>query len=198
MADAAQPGFVDRLQQRRAEAWAEVYDLHAPDLFAFVVHLLGGDRISAEEIHQEVWLAALSGIETFDAARGELRGWIFGIARRQVALHLRRRSQTRLEFSDGSKPLAENSDRDAILPLDAIGLVERADAVRAALVELGAESREVLRSKYLDGQSVNQLAARLGRTPKAIESMLSRARRRMRSLLAWYFDAEKEAQDQRK
>jgi RNA polymerase sigma-70 factor (ECF subfamily) len=86
-------------------------------------------------------------------------------------------------------------DDDALLPPDVIGAIERADAVRAALAELGAENRGVLLGKYVDGRSVDQLAQQFGRSPKAIESLLSRARGRMRQLLAWYFDTENATKD---
>jgi len=76
-----------------------------------------------------------------------------------------------------------------------IGAIERGDAVRAALAELGAETRGVLLGKYVDGRSVSQLADEFGRSPKAIESLLSRARARMRRLLAWYFDNENATKD---
>ena len=69
-------------------------------------------------------------------------------------------------------------------------LVERDQAVRTALAELGPDSRAVLLGKYIDGRTVDELAGRLGRTPKAIESLLSRARGRMRSLLGPYVDSE--------
>lgn len=86
-------------------------------------------------------------------------------------------------------------DDGALLPLDVIGAIERGDAVRAALAELGAETRGVLLGKYVDGRSVSQLADEFGRSPKAIESLLSRARARMRRLLAWYFDNENATKD---
>ena len=39
-----------------------------------------------------------------------------------------------------------------------MGAVERGDAVRAALAELGADAASVLVGKYVDGHSVNELA----------------------------------------
>ena len=194
MADDADRSLVHYLQLRQRAAWAHAYDSHASDVFNFIAHLLPGDRAAAEEIHQETWLAALAGIDAFDVGRGELRGWIFGIARRQVALHFRRLGQNRLEALGGDDAAAWIDD-DSLLPRDVIGAIERADAVRAALAELGAEARGVLLAKYIDRRSVNQLAQQFGRSPKAIESLLSRARVRMRQLLAWYFDTESATKD---
>jgi RNA polymerase sigma-70 factor, ECF subfamily len=197
MGDETDRNLVHELQKRDRNAWARTYDAHATDVFTFIAHLLHGDKRAAEEIHQDTWLAALAGIDAFDPGRGELRAWIFGIARRQVASHFRRHSQRRREENGGDVIAANSVDGESILPDDVIISIERGDAVRAALAELGADARGVLLGKYVDGQSVSKLAHRLGRSPKAIESLLSRARTRMRSLLRWYFDSEKTVLDER-
>ena len=193
MADDAELRLALELKGRDAGAWARTYDCHANDVFAFIAHLLHRDKAVAEEIHQDTWLAALAGIDAFEVGRGALRAWIFGIARRQVALHYRRRSGVSLGDVDGPMAIAIATEERAILPADVLERVERGDAVRAALAELSSDARSVLLGKYVEGQSVDDLAARLGRSPKAIESLLSRARAQMRALLHWYFDNEKNA-----
>lgn len=195
MADDADRSLVAQLQRRERAAWARTYDRHAGELFTFIAHLLHGDKGAADEIHQDTWLAALAGIDAFDAARGELRAWIFGIARRRVALHFRRRGQARREEDHGHLLADAFADDGSILPPDVICSIERGDAVRAALAELGAETRAILLGKYVGGHSVNELAGQYGRSPKAIESQLSRARARMRALLRWYFESEKPMKD---
>jgi RNA polymerase sigma factor (sigma-70 family) len=45
------------------------------------------------------------------------------------------------------------------------------------------ESRELLLAKYVDGQSVAEIAGHLGKSVKAVESALTRARERLRALL---------------
>jgi RNA polymerase sigma-70 factor (ECF subfamily) len=179
------------LRERDPAVWAETYDRHARDLFTFLAHLVHGDRPLAEELHQETWLAALAGIEGFDSERGDLRAWLFGIARRRAALHFRRSQRDMGPLgNENDRRSAELVDGESMLPIDVLRQIERADAVRAALAELGAEARQALVGKYVEGCSVNELASRLQCSPKAAESVLSRARARMRGLLAWYFDHE--------
>ena len=67
------------LARREKVAWAELYDRHVRDLYGFVYHLAGGDAALAEEIHQDVWLAALEGIERFDVRTGRFHDWLMGI-----------------------------------------------------------------------------------------------------------------------
>jgi DNA-directed RNA polymerase specialized sigma24 family protein len=45
------------------------------------------------------------------------------------------------------------------------------------------QDRRLLEGKYLDGETVKELAAHTGLTDKAIESRLGRLRRRLRELI---------------
>ena len=67
------------LARRDRDAWSATYDRHVQEVFGLVYHLVGGDRILAEEIHQEVWLAALEGFDHFDVGRGRFRDWLMGM-----------------------------------------------------------------------------------------------------------------------
>ena len=78
-----------RALARDRAAWSTIYDRHVRDVFGFVYHLVGGDRPLAEDIHQEVWLAALEGIHRYDVRNGRFRDWLMGIARHRVARHFR-------------------------------------------------------------------------------------------------------------
>src|SRR5436190_15642902 len=81
----------EALQRRDSIAWDEFYRRHVGETYGFLVRLVGGDRAAAEDLFQEVWVEALDGIDQYDPERGELRAWLFGIARRRVALYWRRR-----------------------------------------------------------------------------------------------------------
>ena len=176
---------VSALRRLDQQAWAETYDRYVTATYAFIAHLVAGDRVLAEELHQEAWMTAMSAIDQFAPEQGEFRAWLFGIARRRVAMHFRRsdvRATSRiLEATDG-----ELSDDDQLLPADIMESVERADAVRAALTELDEPARDVLVNKYVDSLSVAEIADRIGKSPKAVESMLTRARSRLRTLLRSY------------
>src|SRR5262245_841341 len=82
------------LQQRTRETWQSAYDRHVGAIFGFVASLLRGSRQPVEEVHQQVWLAAIESIDRFDPAKGDFRSWVLGIARRHVALHFRKQLQS--------------------------------------------------------------------------------------------------------
>ena len=164
-------------------AWARMYDRHVGDVFAVVYHLLGGDRGLAEDVNQEVWLLAIEQFDRFDPARGKFRDWILGIGRHR-ALRRHRRTAT------GGADEYLDAPAGTLLPPDLLEEVERADLVRVALLRLTEDHRRVLLDKYVAGSSVAEIASQLGRSAKAVESLLSRARSELRNLLEPYFSTE--------
>ena len=179
---------VSALRRLDQQAWAETYDRYVTATYAFIAHLVAGDRVLAEELHQETWMTAMSAIDQFAPEQGEFRAWLFGIVRRRVAMHFRR-SHVRATSQILDETDGELSDDDQLLPADIMESVERADAVRAALTELDEPARDVLVNKYVDSLSVAEIADRIGKSPKAVESMLTRARHRLRTLLRSYLPA---------
>lgn len=174
------------MARRQPAAWSEMYDRHVREVHGFLYHLLGGDRPLAEELHQEVWLKALEGFDRFDSRRGSFRDWLFGIARHRVSHH-RRRLARDLAARNGANEPADELDAGALPAAELMEGTERASVIRAALLRLSRDHRDVLLGKYGDGLTVREIADRSGRTPKAVESLLSRAREQLRILLLPYF-----------
>ncbi len=161
--------LIRAMARRDTVAWTKVYERHVGDVFGLVYHLLGADSPTAEDVSQEVWLLAVEGFDRFDPARGSIRDWLLGIARHCV---LRRHRALA-----GRDP-AEFPDRhsDALSAPELLERVERADMVRAGLLCLQDDRRQVLLDKYVAGASVAEIAARTNRSVKSVESLLSRAR----------------------
>jgi RNA polymerase sigma-70 factor (ECF subfamily) len=172
--------LVRAMAQRDRSAWDDMYGRHVADVFALVYHLVGRDRQAAEDLNQEVWLLAIEQIDRFDAKRGNFRDWLLGIARHRAFRHHRRAAVPTVD----SRPDRLAND---LPPPELLEGRERANVVRAALVCLHDGSRNVLLAKYAEGLSVAQIAAQSGRSAKAVESLLSRARNQLRILLAPYF-----------
>lgn len=187
MASDDQTGLITALKQRDRSAWSAAVDRHLHELYGFVFHLVGADRAVAEDLNQEIWLEALHGIDQCDATRGSFRNWLFGIARKRVALFYRRRASAAGAISPGGR-LEEPAEwgEAAVLPADVLERAEQNGVVRAAMLVLPDERRKALVWKYVEGLSVESIANRLGRTVKAVESLLSRAREQLRGMLRGY------------
>src|SRR5438105_3853570 len=138
------PSF-EALRRRDSTAWDAFYRQHVGEVYGFLARLAAGDRPAADDLFQETWLEAIDAIEQYDPARGELRAWLFGIARRRVALYWRRRLGRRESVEQEA---GEQAADEALLPDHAMQELERAEAVQAALLLLPEDRRRVLTDKY--------------------------------------------------
>jgi RNA polymerase sigma-70 factor (ECF subfamily) len=156
-------------------AWRGWYDAHFARLAAYAGWRCGGLTDLAEDVIQETWLTAVRRLRAFDPARGPFFLWLCGIAANAArnAVRGRRRYHRRSRPLDaGPEPPAADTDSNR----------DRAERVAAALAGLPDRYEAVLRAKYLDRQTVEQIAADWGTTPKGIESLLTRARQAFREV----------------
>jgi RNA polymerase sigma-70 factor (ECF subfamily) len=172
--------LVRAMARRDRSAWNAMYERHVRDVFGLVYHLVGGDRHVAEDVNQEVWLLAIEQFDRFDPGRGRFRDWLQGIARHRALRHNRCAPGQAVQVQPDGLP-------DGLPPPELLEGRERADVVRAALLCLHDGSRQVLLAKYAEGLSIAEIAAQTGRSAKAVESLLSRARSQLRALLRPYF-----------
>lgn len=152
-------------------AWQALYDESFDALHAYVHWRCGGDRYRAEEIVQETWLTAVRRIGSFEPVRGSFAGWLRGIAANVLRNHFRCRVERngRIEELDREPIARESADVE-------LERRDRAERIARALAALPDRYEAVLRAKYFDGQSMADIAAAWDQTPKAIESLLTRAR----------------------
>ncbi len=157
-----------------------LYEHYADPLFAFIYHHLDAPRSDVEEIWSETWLAALRSIKSY---RGQSRlfTWLCSLARHKIADYCRKQRRHAQIFSTVPTEVIEATMDDSPLP-ERI-LADR--AVRARVVEtlmaLPDDYRTALVAQYANEQSVGQIAQQLGKSYKATESLLSRARAAFRA-----------------
>ena len=154
------------------EAWRSWYDESFDALYAYVLWRCAGLREHADEVVQETWLVAVRRLGSFDPTQAAFVTWLRGIAAHVLRNHLRRRRcRARLPV-----PVPGTEE-----PADAaLERREEAEGIARALAALPERYEAVLRAKYLDGQSVAAIAADWNETPKAVESLLTRARQAFR------------------
>jgi RNA polymerase sigma-70 factor (ECF subfamily) len=166
------------------EAVAVFYERYADALYAFIYHHLGRSRADAEDVWQETLLAALRSAGSYRGG-SRLFTWLCSIACHKVADHLRRQGRAAADtFSD--LPEAHLSRLVAEGPLPQEVVEHQATSVRVvqALGLLSEDYRAALVARYADGLGVGEVARLLGRSYKATESLLSRARAAMQGALA--------------
>ena len=160
--------LVNRMRAGDSGALAEFYARYLPVIWRYALAHLRPDESAARDAVSDTFLAAMQA--RHDEDKGSVAGWLMGIARHKIADARRRRSPCKLPDNlagEGHSP-------------DLLTRQETSDAVTRILLALEDEQRLALEWKYLDGISVRDIAARLGRTEKAAESLLFRAREEFR------------------
>lgn len=160
-------------------AWDRFFERFFAWAYRFAYHHLDANHADAEDLCSDILMTAARHIKRFDASRGTLDLWLLGIARHRLARFCRaRRTQVpHLPQVDSSHnpELILNTETDAALTRV---LVNR------ALASLPQRQAAVLIGKYVAGHTVEELARLAACTPKAVESLLSRARARFRAAFA--------------
>jgi RNA polymerase sigma-70 factor (ECF subfamily) len=77
------------MRQGDRAAFAELYERREPGLYRYALHMTGSSA-AAEEIAHDVFIQLASAFDRFDAARGALEGWMFGVARNLVRVFRRK------------------------------------------------------------------------------------------------------------
>ena len=194
---------MDETQERRIaqglrggdpRAWGELYDAFAERTWRCVARLMGPQSADVADVMQETFLAAAGSARTFDESKGTLWLWIWGIARRHVALHYRKQQRHERPRLVAASLASVNGrwrqwlDGAGDLPVDELEAGELAGLVRSTLAQLPIEYESVLTAKYLDDLPVERLARDERCTEIAIRSRLARARQAFREAFSKHLE----------
>lgn len=173
--------LIRAIQEGDSTSLTTLYQRHVGGVWRYVHAQLVWDRDGTEDVVSETFLAAIRNVAAFDDQRGTAIGWLLGIARNKLRDHWRRAGRT--VHCDSSQAMAA-ADVDTSGPSHNMILAETRDAVVRILDGLEDEQRFVLECKYVESLSVREIAARVGRTEKAVEGILYRARESFRKTFA--------------
>ena len=149
---------------------------HAGPIHAFALQATG-DRQAAEEIVQDTFLRAWRAMDRFDPQRGDVRTWLFAIARNLVVDHYRR---------GRARPATPVPNERLEQPESGVGDIERAMEVwqvTDALARLSAEHRDAITAIHVRGLSVAEAAERLGVPAGTVKSRVYYGLRALRLVL---------------
>lgn len=179
----------DRLLARRIlrgdeGAFEELFEATVRGLYRFARGRIG-DAEAVREVVQATYCTAVGSLASY-RGEGPLAAWLQGICRFEVSAWRRRRPP--------AEDVALDEDAEARLavlaaaaredPEDELARRVVAGRVHEVLDALPPPYGDVLEWKYLEGFTVNEIAARLDRTPKAAEMLLLRARDAFRERFA--------------
>ncbi|MBI4320208.1 MAG: sigma-70 family RNA polymerase sigma factor [Chloroflexi bacterium] len=173
-------GLIRKAKNLDRAAFAELYRFAVSPVYRYLSVRLNTTQ-EAEDLTQEVFMAALAGIQGLRAEdEVGLLAWLFQIARHKLADHLRQR------YRRPSTPLGE-TEHLASLDAQPAEVAEAGDEraeLRQAFQLLTAEQREVLVYKYVLEMDNERTARIVGKSVNAVNQLHHRALGSLHRLLA--------------
>jgi RNA polymerase sigma-70 factor, ECF subfamily len=175
------------------EAFTLLYRRHQAALYRFALRMTG-NTWAAEEIVQDVFMTLMRDPKKYDAARGTLGGFLYGVTRNRVLKHLERlpREVSLDEKNEDGAGLGSIL-QDASTPAIQAEKRERVAHVWAAVLDLPAEFREAVVLCELEERSYEEAAQLAGCPIGTIRSRLHRGRALLMARLEMLRDTPRRA-----
>lgn len=155
------------------------YRLTSAKLFGVCLRILH-DRAEAEDVLQEVYLTVWQKAAEFDPARSSPMTWLITIARNRAIDRLRSKGGSRrmepIEAATDIADAAPSAD-------DSLADSEASARLRACLDGLANHEQNALRGAFFDGNTYEELAARMSVPLGTMKSWIRRALQKLKACL---------------
>ncbi len=164
--------LLTELKAGKSKAVQKWFDLYHDRLLRFVLIKVSNSK-DAEELVQDTFMSCLKHLPLF-RGRSSIWTWMVGVARHEIADYYRKKYAKKAIHALSLDELFFSE------PVDNAHQVS--EKVKIALAAIKEDYCELLLLKYVDKKKVKEIAIELGRSVKAIESDLFRARLAFRNV----------------
>lgn len=172
---------MSRVAHGDRDAFARLFDLHAPVVLGLLYRILGS-RGEAEEVLQEVFLQSWTQSARYDGDRSSPRAWILMLARSRAFDRLRRRDSARRRDQEAGAEVRLM----AVPPVgtERLEAREQRDRVSSALGLLSPEQRRCIELAFFEGLTHTQIAERLEAPLGTVKSRILLGMNKLRQALS--------------
>ena len=167
------------MTSKDSDAFVRLMTEHQGRLFAYVYSLLGNPD-AANDVLQEVNVVLWRDSKEFRAG-SNFKAWAFRVAHFQVMAWRQRQIRDRLVFEDDMLEVLADGARETDEMFD-----RRQERLTGCLEKLTPQHREMIRRRYAEGRSLQDLAAERGMTANAMMQALFRIRQRLMQCVSRY------------
>lgn len=199
MKENADKKLAERLLKGDRKSFDAFFNGYYPRLFRFSLVRLDHDHDLADETVQVVLCQAISKMSTY---RGEasLFSWLCTFCRYEISKQLKARGRAQGDTELTEDDPAVRAALESMLAISsndpdaAVYQGEISRLVQVAMDQLPALYADTLECKYVHGLSVREIGERIGKSTKATESILTRARTAFKDCFKTLHEAEREWQ----
>lgn len=170
--------LVELAQHGDREAFAQLYDRYVDTVFRYV-YVRVGQRALAEDLTSETFIRAMRRINTFTWQGRDIAAWFVTIARNLVADHVK---SARFRFEVTTADMRD-ADQRVEAPDEEVLTRLRDERLVAAIRSLRSDQAECITLRFLQGLSLADTAAVLGRSEGAVKQLQLRATKALRKAL---------------
>jgi RNA polymerase sigma-70 factor (ECF subfamily) len=174
--------LVNLAQTGDGEAFGQLYDRYVDIVFRFIYFRVN-DRALAEDFTSETFLRALRRIGTISYQGRDIGAWFITIARNIVLDHMKS-ARHRLEVTTADTVEGNLRGHDQTPSTENAVLETLAsERLMQAVAKLGDEQRECVTLRFIQGLSVSETAAVMGKNDGAIKALQHRAVRKLADII---------------
>ena len=166
-----------KLKNRDPDAFQKIFSVYRKHIFNYLKLKVNGNIHTAEDLLSEVFISALENVPGLKD-RKKLSSWLLRIANNKFNDYLRKKyreakyfDKLELETNCG----VYEDDMDTILLNK-----ERIVLLNIALENLKSMHKELIIMKYLNEESVKDIALKIGKTDNAVLAILFRAKKALK------------------
>ena len=165
-------------QQGDQTAFASLYEQYSPLVYRFLRRRLDGSDEVVEDLTEDVFVKVYEKLDRYVERGLPFTAWLYRIAHNRLVDYLR--SLPRMSASSLDE-VAEVSERAASA---AFSRVLDRQSLEPALARLTPEQRQAIALRFMEGMSVAETAASMGRSDEAVKKLQARALANLRRHLA--------------
>ena len=161
-----------------AEAFGQLYDHYQGSVYRFLFYRTRSQTL-AEDLTSETFFRALRSMTNFRWQGKDFGAWLMTIARNLATDHFKA-GRTRLEMT--TEDMAQHDDATEGTESTVMATLTH-EMLIEALAELPTEQRDCLVMRFLQGMSIAETAAVLGRSDGAVKQLQLRGVRNLAKLM---------------
>jgi RNA polymerase sigma-70 factor (ECF subfamily) len=170
--------LVELARKGDSEAFGLLYDHYQGSVYRFLFYRTRSSTL-AEDLTSETFFRALRNMQNFRWQGKDFGAWLMTIARNLATDHFKA-GRTRLEMATEDMGIHDDSTEG---PETAVLASLTNELLLKALTELPAEQKDCLIMRFLQGMSIAETAAVLGRSEGAVKQLQLRGVRNLAKLM---------------
>jgi RNA polymerase sigma-70 factor (ECF subfamily) len=170
--------LVSKAQQGDQTAFASLYEQYSPLVYRFLRRRLDGSDEVVEDLTEDVFVKVYEKLDRYVERGLPFTAWLYRIAHNHLVDYLRSLPRTSAHSLDDVAEIPE------VAASAAYRQVLDRQSLEPAMARLTPEQRQAIELRFLEGMSVAETAATMGRSDEAVKKLQARALANLRRHLS--------------